>query len=179
MATCELAADPIRRHRTNDVMDLLTTDHRHIAECLGALERSLPGPQRTCLMTELNTLIAVHLQVEEATLHPMMRDLMGSSPEEESDVEHELIRGMLGQATQLVEAPGFRCSIEMLSAAVQRHVDDEEQILLPLLLGQLTRDERSALGAALHDARRDPDGFRTGRHRSWEFPAANAFNAGH
>ncbi len=130
-------------------MDLLTADHRHIEECLGALRRSLPGPQRTSLVTELNGLIVIHLQVEEATLHPMMRDLVGSSQEEESDVEHELIRGMLAQATQLVDAPGFRCSIEMLSAAVQRHVDDEERILLPLLLGQLTRDEAIGVGCGV------------------------------
>jgi hypothetical protein len=177
MANCDLAAEP--RHRTNDLVALVTADHRHIEECLHTLARSLPGPQRTCLVTELNALLIIHLQIEEATVHPMMRDLMESSHEEESDVEHELIRSVLAQATQLVDAPGFRCAIEMLSAGVRHHVDDEEQIVLPTQLGQLTLDERSALGTAMRDARRDPDRFLRERHRSSEFPTANAFNAGH
>jgi hypothetical protein len=177
MANCDLAAEP--RHRTNDVMDLVTADHRHIEACLRTLGRSLPGPQRTCLVTELNALLIIHLEVEEATLHPMMRDLMGSSQEEESDVEHELIRTILAQATQLVDAPGFRCAIEMLSAGVRHHVCDEEHIVLPTLLGLLTLRERSALDTAMRDAHRDPDRSLRERHRSSELPAANAFNTGH
>jgi iron-sulfur cluster repair protein YtfE (RIC family) len=160
-------------------LELVTADHRQIDEYLRALRWCPSGPERTCLVTELNALLIIHLQVEEATLHPMMRDLMGSSQEEESDVEHELIRSVLAQATQLVDAPGFRCAIEVLSAGVRHHVDDEEQIVLPTLLGQLTLHERSALGTAMCDARRDPDRFVEDRHRPAVFPAANAFNTGH
>lgn len=179
MANCDLAADPRRLHRTTDVVELVTADHRRIEACLRTLRVCLPGPRRSGLVGELTALIVDHLEVEEAVLHPVMRDLVGRSLEEEADVEHELIRDELTRATQLVDAPGFRCAVEMLSAGVQRHVDDEEKIVLPILLGQMTLDERSALVTAMGDARPDPDRYQITRHRSSELPAADAFNAGH
>jgi len=160
-------------------MGLLAAEHRHIEASLHALSVSRPGRRRRRLARELNSILANHLQVEETTLHPLVRDIVGSPQEEESDVEHELIRGGLSQAMQLVDAPGFCSAVDMLSAGVRRHVDDEEQAILPALIGQLTLGEQSALGDAIMDSRQDPDRLLEVAARWSELPAANAFNAGH
>ena len=160
-------------------MGLLAAEHRHIEASLHALSVSSPGQRRRRLARELNSILASHLRVEETTLHPLVRELVGSSQEEESDVEHELILGGLSQAMQLVDAPGFCAALDMLSAGVRRHVDDEEQAILPALIEQLTLGEQSALGDAILDARQDPDRLVEVAPQWSELPAANAFSAGH
>lgn len=169
----------LRLQLVNDVMHLLVSDHRGIEACVDELRSSVPGDERARLIAELDTRLTIHLHVEELALHPMVRDIVGSSQEEESDVEHELIRGSLAQVTQLVDAPGFRAAVEMLSAGITRHITDEEQTILPELLRAMRPEEQSALGDAIFDARRSSDRLqRRLPTSSAELPAANAFNAG-
>jgi iron-sulfur cluster repair protein YtfE (RIC family) len=169
----------LRLQPMNDVLHLLTADHLAIEACVDELRSSVPGHERARLIAELDAQLTIHLHVEEVALHPMVRDIVGRSQEEESDVEHELIRGSLTQVTQLGDAPGFRAAVEMLSAGITRHVADEEQTILPELLREMSPEEQSALGDAIVDARRSGDRLpRRLPTSSSELPAANAFNAG-
>ena len=168
------------RQPMTDVTHLLTSDHRNLETCVDALRSSVPGDERARLVAELDEQLTIHLVVEEVALHPMVRDILGSPQEEESDVEHELIRSSLAQVSQLVDAPGFRSAVEMLSAGITRHIVDEEESILPVLLRQMGLEEQRALGEALVGARRS--GAR--HHRvpptsSPDLPVANAFNPGH
>jgi iron-sulfur cluster repair protein YtfE (RIC family) len=164
----------------NDATHLLTSDHRNIETCVDALRSSVAGDERARLVTELDEQLTIHLLVEEVALHPMVRDILGSPQEEESDVEHELIRRSLAQVNQLVDAPGFHSAVEMLSAGITRHILDEEQSILPLLLLQLGPEEHSALEDALVLARRSGGQYhRVAPSSSLDLPVANAFNPGH
>lgn len=164
----------------NEVTHLITSDHRDIETCVDALRSSAPGDERVRLVAELDARLTTHLLVEEVALHPMIRDIVGSAQEEESDVEHELIRSSLARVNQLVDAPGFHSAVEMLSAGITRHILDEEQSILPLLLLQLRPEEHSALEDALVLARRSGgQHHRVAPSSSPDLPVANAFNPGH
>ncbi len=171
---------PVGLRPMNDVMHLLASDHRNIETCVDALRSSAPGDERARLVAELDAQLTIHLLVEEVALHPMVRDILGSPQEEESDVEHELIRSSLAQVNQLVDAPGFHSAVEMLSAGITRHIVDEEESILPVLLRQLGPDEQTALADAIVGARRSgAQHHRVSPTSSPDLPVANAFNPGH
>lgn len=56
--------------------------------------------------------------------------------EEEAEIEHDLTREGLGKLRALLEKPGFGAVVDVVSAGIKHHVDEEENEIFPKLRRQ-------------------------------------------
>jgi hemerythrin superfamily protein len=136
-----------------DVITLIEQDHREVERVFGELQSG--RRDRRALLTELETLLLPHTEAEEQAVYPTMeRADLESFDRAEADGEH-------AEAAQLLErlkteADGdtsFRSTLSELVEAVQHHIEEEEQEMLPELRQQTDEETLSRLGARFEQAK--------------------------
>jgi hemerythrin-like domain-containing protein len=130
----------------NDPVVLLKQDHREAATLLKTLADSKPGARRRSTVEKLVAALTLHMQIEEARVYPLVGRLVGREEEQEAEIEHGLARDGLVKLQELVDAPGFRAGVAMLSAGIRHHVKEEEQDIFPELKKKLDREQLRDLG---------------------------------
>ena len=120
-------------------MTILRADHREVKKMLATLGESEEGPEREQLTAEVESALALHMQIEEDLLYPMVAEYVGEEDEEEADIEHGLAREGLSKMVSMVDKPGFGAAAEMLLGGIEHHVEEEETELLPALKEALPR----------------------------------------
>jgi hemerythrin superfamily protein len=138
----------------NDPMRILKADHREVEKLLDRLADSEEGAERQQMVEELVTKLSAHMEAEESIVYPQVRTEVGEEDEEEAEVEHGLAREGLEKVQQMLQMPGFGAAVEMLKGGITHHVEEEETQLLPELRDSLSRDEWSAIGDALVEAKK-------------------------
>ena len=139
----------------NDPMTILRADHREVKKMLATLGESEEGPEREQLTAEVESALALHMQIEEDLLYPMVAEYVGEEDEEEADIEHGLAREGLSKMVSMVDKPGFGAAAEMLLGGIEHHVEEEETELLPALKEALPRQDWLALGDRIARAKSD------------------------
>jgi hemerythrin-like domain-containing protein len=127
-----------------EILDHLEQEHRQAEHLMKELSETDSGPQRRETLDRLTEALAVHMQVEERFLYPIVADVMGDETEQEADVEHSLAREGLATLNDLVDEPGFKAALDMLQAGVRHHVEEEEQKIFPRLRSE-ARDQLAGL----------------------------------
>lgn len=116
-----------------DPTKLLEADHRK-AEDLFEKIRETEGEERMALLRELETELRAHMEIEEKVLYPAMVRVTGEELVEEGTNEHDVARTALGEVMDLApEEPGFPAALDALEAAIDHHVEDEEEEVFPKL----------------------------------------------
>jgi iron-sulfur cluster repair protein YtfE (RIC family) len=142
----------------NDPVAILKRDHREVAQMLKTLESSKPGARRRQTVEKLATALALHMEIEERDIYPVVQRVVGKEDAVEAEVEHGLAREGLADLRRLVDEPGFGAAVAMLTAGIRHHVKEEEQEMFPELKRKIGRDELAELGdrvaAAKKPARR-------------------------
>ena len=142
-----------------DVLDGLRQDHREVEglfdkfESLG--ERAFMSKART--VAKLIRALGEHAEVEETIVYPALRH---AGTEEdmvlESYEEHHLVHVMLEELDELdAESESFDAKVNVLKDLVQRHVEEEENILFPAARRALGRAKLEELGGRVAAARKD------------------------
>jgi hemerythrin superfamily protein len=134
------------RTRAADPMRLLKSDHREVERLLDRLSDSDEGTERRSMVDELVTKLALHMQIEEELIYPLVAAEVGAEDEEEAEIEHGLAREGLSKLESMVEAPGFGAAVEMLKGGIKHHVEEEEKEILPELRTAMERDAWQELG---------------------------------
>src|SRR5947207_2630512 len=98
-----------------DPMTLLKNDHREATEMLKKLATSRPGPGRNSTVERLSSALALHMQIEEAHIYPLVAQHVGQDSAKEAQVEHQLARDGLAQLRDAVDGPGFGAVVAMLT----------------------------------------------------------------
>lgn len=129
-----------------ELLQHLEHEHRKVEQLLAELGESEQGPERERLLDELESSLRTHMAVEERFLYPIVTDVVGSEEEEGAEAEHRLTRDGLAQMRELVDAPGFGAAVDMLTAGVGHHVEEEEQEIFPKLRSDAA-DRVRALGS--------------------------------
>lgn len=134
---------------TGDVVDMLMDDHREVERLLGILQHS--PEQRPLMVPVVAALLTAHDRAEEAEVYPAARTEAGEEEEtEHSSEEH-------GQAEKLLEnlrtvsdtsSKKFDEQLQQFVDAVNHHVQDEENSVLPGIRERLSDDRRQDLGRA-------------------------------
>ena len=132
---------------------MLERDHRRVEAMLKQLSESEPGPARATLTSELTKALELHMRFEEEHIYPLMQEI-DSEMAEEAEVEHGLAREGLASASELVEQPGFGAAVEMLTAGIAHHVEDEESEAFPKLRQRCGEDRLASLGTTLLEEKR-------------------------
>ena len=139
-----------------DVVDLLTTDHREVQELVSQIPGADPAQRRDMADTVIAELMR-HSVAEEMHVYPAMREHL---PDGESRVQHDI-----DEHQQLVEVmkelegldtadPRFLQALGRLETVLRDHVSDEERDQFPLLRAQLTREQLVEMGRKVEAAKK-------------------------
>lgn len=116
-----------------DVLDHLIEEHRKTEDMLRRLADSDPGAERERVVSELDEALTLHMKVEEMFLYPLIAEAVGDEAREEADVEHALAREGLASLKERSGGAGFGAAVDMLTAGIEHHVEEEESELFPKL----------------------------------------------
>jgi len=130
----------------NDPIAMLKRDHREAAAMLKKLADSKPGAARRRTTDELSAALALHMEIEEKLIYPLVAERVGTDEEQEAETEHSLARQGLAKMNDLVDEGGFGAAVAMVTAGIRHHVKEEETEVFPKLKEQLARDELVKLG---------------------------------
>jgi iron-sulfur cluster repair protein YtfE (RIC family) len=116
-----------------DPTKLLEADHRKVEDLFESIEKA-EGAERSRLVTELETAVRSHMQLEEEVLYPAMAPVTGEETVQEGNNEHELARKSLQDMVAMApDEPGFGAALEATKAGIQHHVEEEEGEVFPQL----------------------------------------------
>jgi hemerythrin superfamily protein len=149
-----------------NIFDLVKADHQSIDHLFLEIE-SASDRERPALIDACMQEILVHLEAEEATLYARLRSADTVRQDVfESEEEHALIAQLAREVSFLM--PGDeRCDAKLavLRELVERHVEQEEEEMIPIAEGIIDPEMAEALGEEmrqLKDALRQqqaPDGL--------------------
>ncbi|MCU1467772.1 MAG: hemerythrin [Actinomycetia bacterium] len=130
----------------NDPIATLKRDHREAAAMLKELAESKPGAARRKTTDRVSAALALHMQIEEKLVYPLVAERVGEDEEHEAETEHSLARDGLAKMNELVDEGGFGAAVAMVTAGIKHHVKEEETEIFPKLKEKLARDELAKLG---------------------------------
>lgn len=137
---------------TNDVVDLILQDHRELDKMFETL---LNEPEkRAGLVPVMITLLTAHSRAEEAEVYPAAREAGGQEDVEHSQKEHlEADQLAARLAATDPASDDFPKALKELVDAVQHHVEEEEQTVLPGMRQRMESAELERLGEAFLTSR--------------------------
>ncbi|TYL45074.1 hemerythrin domain-containing protein [Nocardioides sp. BGMRC 2183] len=130
----------------HDVVDLILQDHREMERLFERLRKE--PDSRPTLVPLLTTLLTAHERAEEAEVYPAAREAGGADDVEHSQQEH-LAADEIARRLQDADPGGeeFDTVLAELIDAVQHHLEEEEETVLPGIRERMDADQRVRLGA--------------------------------
>jgi hemerythrin superfamily protein len=133
--------------RSNDVVDILKSQHAEIRSAFRRAAR--PGPGRSRAFQQLVKLLAIHEAGEEAHVHPVARKLAaaGKAVASARRTEEKEAKQLLTELARIgPNGRGYRGTLRELRKAVLAHAAREEREEFPALLREVSRPRRWMLG---------------------------------
>jgi hemerythrin superfamily protein len=140
-----------------DVVDVLTTDHREALDLLGQIWGSTDSEQQRDLTDTLIAELVRHSAAEEMYVYPAMKKHLPSGDEE---VQHDIEEHKeLEQTMKKLEdvQPGearFTELLRQLETTLRDHIDDEESDQFPQLRARIPRDELVEMAGKVETAKK-------------------------
>ena len=142
---------------SEDVIDVLISDHRDVTALIGEI-RSVADPmiRRDLTDTAISELVR-HAVAEEMYVYPAMRKYL---PDGEKAVEHdveehkELERAMKRLEAVDVSSAEFDAALRQLEALLADHVQDEESQQFPELRRSVSQEELKELAGKVETAKK-------------------------
>lgn len=138
---------------TNDVVELILADHREMKRMFETLRTDREA--RTTLVPVLTTLLTAHEKAEESEVYPAARTEAGETEEvEHSQEEHLLADRLMEELAGLApQSDEFDAKLTELVEAVEHHLEEEEETVLPGMREHLSDERRAELGEAFLQVR--------------------------
>jgi len=139
-----------------DVVDILTTDHREVLDLVGQIPTADPAQRRDMADTVIAELMR-HSVAEEMYVYPAMRDHLpdGESKVQHDIEEHQQLEEVMKELESLDAADGrFLETLGRLESVLRDHVDDEERDQFPLLRARLSAEQLVELGQKVETAKK-------------------------
>jgi hemerythrin superfamily protein/carbon monoxide dehydrogenase subunit G len=140
-----------------DVVDILTTDHREVTDLLLQIRTATDAATRRDLADTMISELVRHSVAEEMYVYPAMKKHL---PDGEAAVEHDVAEHKeLERTMKELEAvepsdPRFDSLLGELEATLADHVADEEADQFPKLRASIPRDELVQLGDKVQTAKK-------------------------
>ncbi len=141
-----------------DPIKMLKDDHRKVEELFERFEEL--GERATTtkqeIVRKLIEELSVHAEIEETLVYPLLRQ---KAEDMEDDVleayeEHHLVKRTLAELENMTPADEmFDAKVCVLCEAIEHHVEEEEDELLPKLKKVLDKDELADLGRRIEEAK--------------------------
>ncbi len=114
----------------------LSDQHRELDHLLASADNALATPEGPAALARFRERMEHHLAIEEQFLFPAIAERMGpGGPVVVMRAEHDSIRGLLRQASEVVKAndrEGEARVLDTLTVLIQQHHLKEENVLYPL-----------------------------------------------
>lgn len=140
-----------------DVVDVLTTDHREALELIGAILASPDPSARRDMADQVIGELVRHSVAEEMFVYPAMKKHL---PDGEQAVEHdtaehkELERTMKDLESVDASDPGFDEKVRALEAILRDHVSDEEDEQFPQLRARIPHEDLVTMAGKVEAAKK-------------------------
>lgn len=135
-----------REEHMNVATDLIERAHEEIRACMVAFGRKA---HRSRAM-ELCALAERHAAMEDELLHPLLADVDAEQARGDRD-DHDSQRELIDQIRHASDREELRTLMGEISAVLDRHVDTEEQQVLPAMEDALGVSRMNELGIAMLD----------------------------
>jgi hemerythrin superfamily protein/carbon monoxide dehydrogenase subunit G len=140
-----------------DVVDVLTTDHRDVTDLVQQIRRATDAGTRRDLADVMISELVRHAVAEEMYVYPAMKTHL---PDGDAAVEHDIAEHKeLERTMKELEAvdpsnPRFDSLIVQLETTLADHVSDEESEQFPRLRAAIPRDELVQLAGKVQAAKK-------------------------
>ncbi|MCM3688678.1 hemerythrin domain-containing protein [Kocuria rosea] len=140
-----------------DVVDILTTDHREMFELLGEIMTAPDAARRRELADTVIAEVMRHAVAEEMYVYPAVKKHVPNGAEE---VEHdkqehdEIVQVMKRLEDVDASDPTFMGLVGELQAQLRHHIDDEESDQFPKLRAAVPADELVDMGQKVQAAKK-------------------------
>jgi len=142
-----------------DAIALLKKDHATVKKLFSRLldDREVAHVRGADLFTRLRTELAIHADIEEQLVYPLLRERV---PDHELDVlealeEHHVAKTTLLELDKMsCDDERFEAKLTVLKEYVLHHVKEEETVLFPRLRKLLTKGELETLAEKLTEAKK-------------------------
>jgi hemerythrin superfamily protein len=160
-----------------DVVELIKADHREVERLFDLLKSKVE--LRPLYLPVMCSLLIAHSRAEEAEVYPVAKSEAGETDEvAHSQEEHAEAEQLLEQLSAAgAESPEFDSLLQQVIEAVQHHVQEEEEKVLPGISSRLTAERRAELAEAFATSRMEHLGDRPGQATKTEL-LQQAENAG-
>jgi hemerythrin superfamily protein len=145
----------------SDVTTIVLEQHKDVARRLAAVLNET-GSAKRAEFASLAALLELHETAEETVIYPVLRQLgeegnrVADARAREESAANEVLTKLKGMDTS---SPQFDALFDDFGSAVHAHAHSEEAEVIPLL-GDITAEQRQAMGAAFLDSQRDSAGRR-------------------
>lgn len=141
---------------SQDVVDILTLDHREMEELLDRIQRSPDAEQRRDLTDTLIAEVMRHSVAEEMYVYPVMEKRIpdGEEEAEHDREEHDEIVQVMKQLEDADAAePAFMDCVHKLDELLRHHAKDEEVDQFPKLRQRIPGETLVELGRKVEKAK--------------------------
>ncbi|GET38805.1 hemerythrin domain-containing protein [Microseira wollei] len=130
-----------------DVFELIKAEHRKAEELFSAIESADDPTQRYDYFQQIYQELNLHAQTEELVLYPAMREYEETNQfVEAAEEEHVKAKELLEEIKSLdPDSSQFKSKIKKLKEAVEHHVQEEENSLLPTVSECMKKKELQQL----------------------------------
>jgi hemerythrin superfamily protein len=145
----------------NDVIGVLTRDHRRLENLLSELSSTAEPHERRRLADELTIELLRHTVVEERHLYPAVRRQLpgGDVIADKELTDHTEIDKLLQRlATTDPSGADFEPVLASLINDMSAHIHDEEHYLFPSLTDHFESEDLVRLGEQVESAKREAPG---------------------
>ena len=140
-----------------DVVDILTADHREMTELLDQIKQTSDADQRRDLADALIAEVMRHAVAEEMYVYPAVEERVpnGTEAVEHDKEEHQEIVEVMKQieGTDAADA-SFMGRIQQLEALLRHHATDEESSQFPQLRAHIGGEQLIELGGKVQTAKK-------------------------
>ncbi|HET9172999.1 MAG TPA: hemerythrin domain-containing protein [Actinospica sp.] len=147
----------------------LRREHDEIEALAARIAALRPCPERAELVREVAARFLSHARAEQRYIYPAFRRFLPGGTEQavlqtRHDDAAEQIALSIERAGE--DADGYEALVAQLVLDIERHIEQQETVLLPALLDSCSEAEINQLGrqlrSGLHDERDHHDGTETG-----------------
>ena len=160
---------PTRRRTTtkkksaasSDAIALLKKDHEKVRGLLSKLETAASrGSDRAMqLVTEIESEVKVHTQIEEEIFYPAFRDAAQKKDDKklfyEANQEHHVVDLVMPEMEERGSNEEFAAKAKVLKELIEHHADEEEKEMFPKARKLFDRDELRELGERLQQRKKE------------------------
>jgi iron-sulfur cluster repair protein YtfE (RIC family) len=142
-----------------DAIALLKKDHATVKKLFKRLldDREVDHARADQVFAKLREELAIHAEIEEQLLYPMLRRRVMDLEEDvlEALEEHHVAKTTLNELEKMsTEEERFEAKLTVLREYVMHHVKEEEETLFPRLRKALDKAELEDLGKRLAEAKK-------------------------